>query len=316
MRLTLASPILRMITVLSILGVVEAFAVGSLHSQTKTAAPQRFEVASVKACSGVAPPAGARSGGGTGHVNVSPGRVDMQCWSLFQLINFAYVVNGDSLLNDAPRPGDLRKVRGGPAWVYSSLYHIEAKADGEPARRVMIGSMLQALLEDRFQLKVHRETEEAPIYALTVAKGGLKLKPMADGGCLASFDPKTHPSFFRPGEKMPCGLIQDDVGPQGTVIVEGAGIGLDRIARTLSDSLDRYVVDRTGVTEVFNVRLEFARDENMRPLPGGGPPVPPSDVAAGPSVFAALEQLGLKLAPDKGPRGFIVIDRVAKPSGN
>jgi uncharacterized protein (TIGR03435 family) len=176
--------------------------------------------------------------------------------------------------------------------------------------------MLQALLEERFHLKTHRETEEAPIYALTVAKGGLKLKPMEKGGCIASFDPKTHPSFFRPGEKLPCGMIQDDRGPNGTtVIIDAAGVGLDRIARSLSGFLDRYVVDKTGVTGAFNVHLEFAQDENVA-SPPGAPPIAPSDASAGPTVFTAMEQLGLKLVSDKGPRGFIVIDHVEKPSEN
>ena len=55
---------------------------------------------------------------------------------------------------------------------------IEASAAGVTDRLVLMGSMLRALLEDRFRLKVHRETEDVPMYALTVAKGGFKLKPM------------------------------------------------------------------------------------------------------------------------------------------
>ena len=79
-------------------------AAGVARSQTK------FEAASVKPCNWVTLPAGARSGGGTGPANISPGRIDLRCWNVFQLINFAYVVNGDPLIGDVRRPMDAQKV--------------------------------------------------------------------------------------------------------------------------------------------------------------------------------------------------------------
>jgi uncharacterized protein (TIGR03435 family) len=75
------------------------------------------------------------------------------------------------------------QLEGGPAWIGSDRYQINAKSETPAGKDLMNGPMLQALLEDRFQLRIHRETSEVPIYALTVAKGGLKLQPMDGGSC-------------------------------------------------------------------------------------------------------------------------------------
>ena len=88
----------------------------------------------------------------------------------------------------------------------------------------------------------------------------------------------------------------------------------------LSSVLDRYVLDKTGVTGLFNIRLQFALDESIGPnVFGGGRPAdpPPPDIEKAPSIFTALEQqLGLKLEKTKGPREYLVIDRVERPSEN
>jgi uncharacterized protein (TIGR03435 family) len=82
--------------------------------------------------------------------------------------------------------------------------------------------------------------------------------------------------------------------------------------------LDRHVFDKTRITGVFNIHLEFARDDSIPPsLPGGAPPPSVPDATGGPSIFTALQQqLGLKLEPAKGPREYLVIDHVEKPSAN
>ena len=77
------------------------------------------------------------------------------------------------------------QIVGGPAWIDSERYAIEAKADGNASRAQMF-LMLQSLLEDRFQLKIHRETRELPVYALVPARGGLKLPPPKEGSCVES----------------------------------------------------------------------------------------------------------------------------------
>lgn len=281
------------------------------QAQSPTAPSPKFEVASIKSCrAGDLPPNG-RSGGGT--FATSPGRLNVRCMTVESLIGI-YVRNGDNpLLNDSSRPDNTERVRGGPAWVRSDRYTIEAKAEEAPAPRLLLGPMLQTFLEDRLQLKTHREVEEVPMYALTVAKGGLKLQSLA-GGCIP-FDPNNRPtSFFAPGAKLTCGLIQDT----GTALDAG-GVSLSRLADELSNILDRHVIDKTGIAEIFNIHLEFARDDSTPArLPGGASPRPsPGDATEGPSIFTALQkQLGLKLESAKGPREFLVIDHVEKPSEN
>jgi len=224
------------------------------------------------------------------------------------------------LLNDSSRPDGGERIRGGPAWIRSDRYTIDAKAEGASSDRMMAGPMLGALLEERFQLKTHRGEEQIPMYALTVANGGPKLKPMEEGGCTL-LDPANPPPprFAAPGEKLLCGFVQDSGGAT-RVILDAGGVRFSRLADELSNILDRHVIDTTGITGIFNIHLEFARDEaTRRPLPGGAPLVdaPPDDPASGPSIFTAVQQqLGLKLDSIRESAEFVVIDQVEKPSGN
>src|SRR5580692_13185830 len=100
----------------------------------------------------------------------------------------------------------LIPVEGEPAWVKSDHYDLNVKVEGTPDGGVMRGAMLRALLEDRFKLKIHRETREVPVYDLTVARSGSKLKPTKDGSCVDLFTiPPPKPPA--PGQSMPafCG---------------------------------------------------------------------------------------------------------------
>ncbi len=176
--------------------------------------------------------------------------------------------------------------------------------------------MLQTLLEERFKLKVHWETKEVPVYALTVAKGGPKLQPFKEGSCIP-LDFTQIGVAQKPGQ--PCRNGMTRKGSNG--IVDWRGISLDQFAKeVLIGVVDRPVIDKTGIAGKFNFHLEFAPD-NATPafLPGGEldhGQVGPSD-PVGPSIFSAIqEQLGLKLVPAKGPREFLVIDHVERPSGN
>lgn len=289
-------------------------------SAEATAGKQKFEVASVKPCQDEpASPTGARTGG-PGLSNASPGRINIPCATVEALINTAYIRYGERLLNDAGnRVGDYKRIAGGPSWTRSDKYTIEARAEGTPDAKVMLGPMLQSLLEDRFQLKVHRETEERPMYAMTVAKGGLKIRPNGPDGCKphstdgpGSQDPAKHVAAMLAGETPTCGMMTmaTDAGLRRWII---GGTTLESFATTLSGAMDRRVLDRTGITDQFNIRLAFAPDEHT-PAPVARPPVNPPD-AAGPSIFEALDQqLGLKLEPTKGQAGFLVIDRVERPS--
>jgi uncharacterized protein (TIGR03435 family) len=107
-------------------------------------------------------------------------------------------------------------------------------------------------------------------------------------------------------------------GPNRTV--EARGTSLDAFAKLLSLAFDRPVIDMTGITGLFDFHLEFAPDETtLRPSPGADPsllPAAPSDDPGGASIFSAIRQFGVKLDPAKGPREFLVIDRVERPSAN
>ena len=110
----------------------------------------------------------------------SPDRMNLACQPVMNLIRTAYLNFAGGRLN----PRNTTPVDGGPAWINSDRYQITAKAEGTPGMEMMRGPMLQALLEDRFKLKIRRESREVPAYAMTVAKGGPKLKPFEEGSCV------------------------------------------------------------------------------------------------------------------------------------
>jgi uncharacterized protein (TIGR03435 family) len=188
------------------------------------------------------------------------------------------------------------QVSGGPGWINSDHYDIEAKADRNATPKHMAEQMLQALLEDRFKLKVHRETKELPVYELTVAKNGLKIHPAKEGSC-SDVDPTKQAALNRKPSDF-CGYV----GMRGGSL-EATKQSISDLATTLSFVLGRTVVDKTGLKEAFDIHLEFA----------------PNDAAdsTSPSIFTAVqEQLGLKLESGKGPVEVLVIDQVEKPSEN
>jgi uncharacterized protein (TIGR03435 family) len=74
-------------------------------------------------------------------------------------------------------------IEGGPDWMHSERFDIDARSDGQPSILMMQGPMMQAVLEDRFRLKIHRETQQGPVYELALDKGSPKLKPLQEGSC-------------------------------------------------------------------------------------------------------------------------------------
>ena len=257
--------------------------------------PLAFDVASIKPASGdehrvgfmVQPGGGLRTSGTT----------------LKNLLTFAYDVRDFQL-------------SGGPGWISSDRYDILAKVDRagnspdgsldnlrnmtDSQRQTFeeqLRQRLQALLADRFQLKIHRDTKEAAVYALVVAKNGPKLQPS---------DSK---AAGQRGVRMGRGMLN------------GQGVDLRMFAMILSNQLGRPVIDRTGLTGPFDVKLEWTPDPGESMGPKGVPPPgvegPPPPDPNGPSIFTAVqEQLGLRLEPSKGPVELIVIDSVEKPSEN
>lgn len=114
----------------------------------------------------------------------SPGRLSLGCWQLKRLILEAYEVYADGKVDPLNPFMPLTPIEGDPDWVSSAMYSIDAKTESPQTPAMMRGPMMQALLEERFQLKTHRETREVPVYLLTVAKGGEKLQPAKEGSCL------------------------------------------------------------------------------------------------------------------------------------
>jgi uncharacterized protein (TIGR03435 family) len=173
------------------------------------------------------------------------------------------------------------QVSGGPSWVNFDRYDVEAKSE-RSANRDEVLRMIQTLLADRFQLKLHRETNEGPIYELALGRNGSKLSSVPDS---SSADVR----------------IGRYTGRRS----------MAQLAQYLGSIVGRPVVDRTGLTGIFDIRLEFTPE--LVPIGPNGPIVDPN----GPSIFTALqEQLGLRLESGKGPVETVVIEGAEKPQPN
>lgn len=292
-------------------------------SQPPTTARPKFDVASIKPCRAEDIGGGrGGKGGGLKPNSFTPGRLALNCTTVADLIHLAYVSFASGRFN----PLSSVPIEGGPAWINSELYTIEASAEGDPGPGTVGGPMLRELLEDRFHLKIRRETKEIPVYELTVAKGGLKMPRFKEGTCvpvdMVKFVAQYPPAGPLPappsGLKYCPGARSTMKGPNVTQDFQGST--LDTFIKFFLRDMDRPVIDKTGLTGLFDIHLVFAPDETSDPtLRRGGAlePNEPSDDPAGPSIFTALEQqLGLKLVPAKGTRELIVIDSVERPSEN
>lgn len=211
------------------------------------------------------------------------------------------------------------RILGGPAWVDTERYNIEAtpEADPGPRRRVRL---LQPVLEDRFQLRSHRETRDLPLYTLAPARSGLKL-PLPESSCVPLKADGTVPLPPPSGQlggpaRGPCGLSWVRVSPTG-VRISGNQVPMGELTRVLSLVMGRNVVDKTGFRGTFDLDLRFVPDQaaaGVLPLPGA--PTAPA-TTRGPTVFTALEeQLGLDLDSGRGPVEVMVIDHIEKPYKN
>lgn len=218
-----------------------------------------------------------------------------------QLIETAYDIQGFQIL-------------GGPKWLDSTRYDIVAKAedssDKDPRRmseseRKLYSDKsrlrLQSLLAARFNLQCHSATKEGSVYALVVAKNGSKLKPSR-----GEAHGPNRGMRMRPGQ------------------LDAQAASISFLARSLSAQLGRTVVDKTGLSGLYDFTLQWTpeqREGQMFKGPGSGPEehgdAPPPPDGSGPSVFTAVqEQLGLKLESQKGPVEMLVIDHVEPPSEN
>jgi bla regulator protein blaR1 len=225
-------------------------------------------------------------------------RYDLKCVKPKFLIQVAYNVR------------DFQVLRG-PDWLSSAQYDIAAKTESSPVvsrdrekdvaelsdseRRIRgerLRAMLQSLLAERFQLKVHTETKELPALILKVAKGGPKLKA----------EP---PSEISGGLRLGSGSLA------------GTQTDIPFLAQTLSQILARPVVDQTGLAGKYDFELQWTPDQSSPNGPLGEPLPSASTDPNHPNIFTALqEQLGLKLDSSKTRVDVISVDQIQRPSPN
>jgi uncharacterized protein (TIGR03435 family) len=227
------------------------------------------------------------------------GRLVATGTSVKLLIQFAYGPH------DSPHslPLPASQVVGGPDWIDSFGYDIEARA-ATAATPDEVWLMLQTLLADRFHLALHRETRQMPLYVLSAAASGPKLPAAKPAECV-SFPPGTRPRPV-PG-KVDCGYVPV-LSESGALRMTGSRLRMADLIRELTAVLGRPGLDRTGFTREFDLDLRFAASEALAGLPADFRARIPSDLGAA-SLFAAMEaQLGLKLAAASGPVDVLVID--------
>jgi uncharacterized protein (TIGR03435 family) len=189
-----------------------------------------------------------------------------------------------------------RAISGGPDWIDVERYDILASTPGDarPSLEQQL-AMVRTLLAERFNLKFHTEPKEFPVYVLTVAKSGSKLKETAT--------PDAQPMFT------------STVYPGDRIVLPARNLTMSQFASTLQRAiLDRPVLDKTGLAGKYDFDLEWTYDDTQF---GGNLPPLASQTSGKPNFLAALqEELGLKLESSRAAVDAIVIDAVQKPSEN
>jgi uncharacterized protein (TIGR03435 family) len=266
---------------------VAIVAVAGLFTAAQTPAPTRlsFEVASIKRS-----PQDAKDT----RWGSEPGRWYMRNVAVSVMVREAY-------------PTQARDLIGAADWVTTEPYDVDARAEGNPTRD-QIRLMLQTLLSERFKLRLHYETLERPVYALTVARadgrtsaGLAPSKIDCDAVTAARRENRTADIPAPPNGAPACGF-GSSYGPEGVTLRFG-GAPLSRLGESLSVPDNRIVLDRTGLAGGY----EFTLTYTQQPEPG-------DDKA---SLFTALEeQLGLKLVPDRAPLQVLAIDHIERPTEN
>jgi uncharacterized protein (TIGR03435 family) len=324
---------MKKICLVSAVAATFALTAAPLVSQTTQQKPS-FDVISIKP----SPPLGnggpVRIGGGA-----MGDRFTMNSATLRMLLQMAFQQAGNTPL------GGQMQIVGGPSWMESDRYDIQAKTDcsGGSFSRERVRLMVQSLLEDRFQLKAHMETRELPIYNLVTTKDGPKIKKSADqtpptpgGAPPAPCEPPSTanaPPFPPPGRggppfdmkaPPPRGAVMMMMGPNG-MTMRATAMPVANLVSLLQNQLGRTVVNKTGLEGLYDFELTFSQEGLSSPfgrgLPGpppGGPGGPSAAVPNAPdsvaSLFTALQEIGLKLESAKGSVEVLVIESVAKPT--
>jgi uncharacterized protein (TIGR03435 family) len=297
----------------------------SIFSQAATS--PSFEVASIKPAAEITPGLGkAIIASGKLHIGMSVdgARVDIGYMSLADLIPIAFAV----------RPYQVS----GPEWMKVQRFDILAKIP-EGAAKEQVPEMLQALLEERFKLKVHRENRDFPVYGLVVGKAGSKLKespPETDTPATDAAQPgltvgvgenQVRINAGRGGASLFSGqnrTTKVTPGPDGQMRLEMSKMTMPAFAEMLTRLTDRPVIDMTELKGNYQIGLDLSMDTLVNVARAAGVAIPAfgargepsrpavaSDPSSG-SVFASVQQLGLRLDPRRSPVEFVVVDQVEK----
>jgi len=319
---------------LPITGVVLMFGAGAAFCQTP-AAPLAFEVASIKPAPTITP-AMVQSGKPIhAGMKIDAARVDIGYFGLMELITKAYDVKPYQISGDDG-------ITALSAQMTNQRFDIVAKMP-EGTTKEQVPEMLRTLLAERFKLKVHRETKEHAVYALVVGKGGPKMKeaePLAiaptvspDGGPAPPPSTGSNQVTVNVNSGKGGATVSDGQGGKQTMApsadgksmhMENSRITMSDFAAGLAPMLDKPVVDMTELKGYYQIAMDIPMEELMAiarkagamvPAPGGDAARAPADAAADPSsgsIFATVQQLGLKLESRKAPIEHIVIDHVDK----
>lgn len=296
----------------------------SLQAQAASPAPIAFEVASVKISDPNA--AGPLPGGIPMMRPQGRGGLAMSNMPLRLLIRMAYGVQDFQII-------------GGPSWQTSNKFDITAKAaEGTTQGTPDMLPMLKALLADRFKLKTHTESRELPVYALVVSRGdgtlGDKMKPSTSDCSNAAGDAQKRAEAIakggpdalaaimpRPGTTWKCAMMPaiDPSNPSAGFGLRADGQPLTVLTQLLAQTTGRSVIDKTGLTGLYDWELRFDPQVFLAMLPQLGINLPGAAASAlpfsdSPSLLTALqEQLGLKLDSQRGPVDVLVIDSAELP---
>jgi uncharacterized protein (TIGR03435 family) len=289
-----------------------ALTAGLINAQLPAADRIEFEVASVKQSKSGDLQLNSTFPLGPGSVYVSNGgHFSATNLPLAAYIAFAYILMGSQ---QASLVAQL------PGWGMTDHFDIQARTDGNPEKdtKDQMRLMMRSLLADRFRLAMHTEARQAPVFALTVSKPG-KTGPLLrphpnDSSC--STDPPPPPTQIAgPFPALCGGLLQMPPSAPGLRRFGARNVTMAFIANILTPigTLDRPVLDQTGLAGTFDFALEWA-PEFAGPRPPGTEL--PADLPGPAFMDAMREQLGLKLDRQKGPVEVLVLDHVERPSQN
>ena len=285
----------------AVAGVVHQSAASTAPGQSQAGheKPLAFEVASIKSN---------KSGDWRKGMGPAPGgRFTATNVTFRELVPFAYGLSQAT--------ANIRVI-GGPKWMDTDHFDVVARAQGMPSLQEL-SVMVRTMLAERFRLSAHTETKELPVYALVMAKRDgsfgpqLRRSEVSEAACAArraAIQRNEPVPPLQPGAPAVCGTGRSRPGS-----VTAVGFSLGWLADTLGPFVGRVVLDRTGLTGLVNLGLEWTPDPMPQPRPDD--PDPLRIDPHGPSVYSALaDQLGLKLESTKGPVSVLVIDRLEHPT--